>query len=333
MILQLVYRNLIVDLLTPSLPLIEALQRYGWLGAPMKLFSFLGSEPFFLLLLPLIYWNINRRIGARLGVLLISSVVINDLVKVAFALPRPFWTQGVGQLASTPETSFGFPSGHAQSTAAIWTFLALQTKRPFLWVPLSFALLVCVALSRLFLGAHYPLDIVGGALIGYAILWVFGRAEKPLSRAIGHSWPLQLGALILACIIVGVLYWLASHRLVLPQQTTPGFEAYVDALAGLNFAKRIGALFGLGSGLMLAFRLVPFEVEATRAQKIARFIVGIAVLAVLRAATSKLLPSSLPFAFAGYFGMTFWVTLLAPLVFTRLKWMKIEAREPVVAAI
>ena len=123
-----------MDLLTPSLSLIEALQRYGWLGGPMKLFSQLGSELFFLLLLPLIYWNINRRIGARLGLLLIGSVVINDLVKVVLALPRPFWSPGIAQLASKPEVSFGFPSGHAQNTAAIWTFLALQTKRPQLWV-------------------------------------------------------------------------------------------------------------------------------------------------------------------------------------------------------
>ena len=315
-----------MDLLTPSLPLIEALQRYGWLGWPMKLFSALGSELFFLLL-PLIYWNINRRIGARLGVLLISCVVINDLVKVAFALPRPFWTQGIGQLAPTPETSFGFPSGHAQSTAAIWTFLALQTKRPRLWMVLAFVLLICVALSRLFLGAHYPLDIVGGTLIGYALLWGFLRAEKPLTRAIGHSWFLQLGALALACFVVGALYWLATHRLVLPEQTTPGFETYVDAIAGLNFAKRVGALFGLGCGLMLAFRAVPFDVEATTLQKIARFVLGIVAVVILRLATSKLLPSNLPFAFLSYFLITFWVTFGAPLVFTRLKWMTLQARE------
>ena len=224
-----------MDLLTPTLPLIEALQRFGWLKAPMLLFSALGSEPFFLLLLPLIYWNIDRRIGARLGVLLIGSVVINDVIKVAFALPRPFWSRGIHQLAPQPETTFGFPSGHAQSTAAIWTFLALQTRRPRLWVPLALALLICVALSRLFLGAHYPLDLVGGALIGYAGLWVFLRAEKSLERALGRSMALQFGALILVCVALGVLYWLATRRLVAPAPTAPGFDTYVEALGGLNF--------------------------------------------------------------------------------------------------
>ena len=315
-----------MDLLTPTLPLIEALQRLSWLRAPMLLFSALGAEPFFLLLLPLIYWNIDRRTGARLGVLLIGSVVINDLIKVAFALPRPFWSRGIAQLAPQPETTFGFPSGHAQSTAAIWTFLALQTRRARLWVPLAFVLLVCVALSRLFLGAHYPLDLIGGAFIGYAILWVFLRAEKPLERALGRSRSAQFGALVFACVALGVLYWLATRRLVVPSPNAPGFATYVEALSGLNFAKRVGALFGLGCGLIAASRFAPFAVQATTTQKTARFVLGLLVLVALRVATSKLLPPALPFAFLGYFLLTFWVAFVAPLVFTRLHWMRTETR-------
>lgn len=291
----------------------------------MKLLSALGSEPFFLLLLPLVYWNIDRRIGARLGILLISSVLLNDLIKVAFALPRPFWTAGIGQLAPTPEVSFGFPSGHAQSTAALWTFVALQTKRPLLWVPLAFVLLVLVALSRLYLGAHYPLDVVGGALIGYALLAVFLRAEKPLARQLGHSLPLQIGAIIGACVVVAALYWLASRRLILPDQTSAGFATYARAVAGWSFAARIGALLGLCGGLALAWHLVPFEVAATRAQKIIRFVLGIVVTGVLYLAT-KILPLNLPLSFAGYFVLTLWVTLVAPALFVRLKWMKLETR-------
>ena len=318
-----------MDLLTPSLPLIQALQLYGWLAWPMKILSALGSELFFLVLLPLVYWNIDRRIGARLGVLLICSVALNDLLKVAFALPRPFWAPGIGQLAPAPETSFGFPSGHSQSTAALWTFVALQTKRPRLWVPLAFVLLVLIALSRLYLGAHYPLDVVGGALIGYGLLWAFLRLEKPLARGLGHSLPLQIGAIIFACALLAALYWLVSRRLILPAQTSLGFETYVEAAAGLNFAKRLGALLGLCGGLALASHFVPFAVEATRAQKIMRFLGGLVVLGVLRFATSRFFPPNLPLAFVSYFLLTIWVTLIAPWLFVRLKLMRLETRVPV----
>ena len=290
----------------------------------MKLLSFFGSEPFFLLLLPLIYWNIDRSTGARLGILLISGVILNDLLKVACALPRPFWTPGVRQMAS--EISFGFPSGHAQSTAALWTFVALQTKRPRLWVPLAAIMLVLVALSRLYLGAHYPLDVGGGALIGYGLLAIFLRAEKPAARALGHSLPLQLGALMGACVVAGALYWLASRRLITPGQTSAGFEAYARAIAGITFSARVGALLGLCGGLALASHFVPFSVEATRAQKIIRFVLGIAVTGILYFLAKKL-PQNLPLSFAGYFVLTLWVTLLAPALFLRLRLMKTQARE------
>lgn len=318
--------DFLVDTLTPTLPLIKALQLYGWLGAPMKLLSFLGSETFFLLMLPLIYWNLDRRIGARLGVLLICGVLLNDLLKVAFALPRPFWTNGIGQLASKPELSFGFPSGHAQNTAALWTFVALQTKRPRLWVMLAVILLILVALSRLYLGAHFPFDVIGGALIGYGLLGVFLRAEKPVAQKFGHSLPLQLALIVGACVVVSALYLLATRRLVAPELTSAFvIETYARAISGVSFAARVGALLGLCGGLALASHFVPFEIAATRAQKLIRFVLGIVVLGAIYILTKKL-PPNLPLAFAGYFLLTLWVTLLAPALFVRLRLMNVELR-------
>ena len=295
----------------------------------MKLFSFLGSELFFLLLLPLVYWNINRRVGARLGLLLIASVLTNDLIKVVFAMPRPFWSKGIAQLASKPEVTFGFPSGHAQNAAAIWTFLALQTKRPRLWIVLAFALVVLVSLSRVYVGAHYPFDVVGGAVFGSLLLWIFLRFERPLLRWLGPMLPRRIGFLVVSCVVLSLFYWLAARRLVAPSPTSPAFETVVESINGVNFARRVGALFGMGSGLILAFRLVPFAIEATLVQKIARFALGIGGLLVVRAATSQLLPDTVPCAFLGYFLLTLWVTLIAPVIFTRLKLMQFEAREPI----
>lgn len=315
-----------MDYLSPSLPFIKALQLYGWLAGPMKILSFLGSEQFFLLLLPLVYWNINRRLGARLGALLIFSVALNDIIKVAFALPRPFWSSGIGQLASAPEVTFGFPSGHAQSTAVIWTYLALQTRKR-VWLVAAFGLLILVALSRLFVGAHYPVDIVGGALIGYALLAVFLRFEAPLFAWWNrHGVAAQIGAIGIACAILGALYWLAISRLAPLPETSPGFETYVKSVAGLSFAGRMGALFGLLFGLALARRFAVFATDATLAMKVARFALGLAVLAGLRFGLSRVLPPGLPWSFGVYFLLTFWVTCGAPALFLRLGWMR-AARE------
>ena len=311
-----------MDLLSPSLPLIRALQLSPWLKAPMLVLSALGSEQFFLLLLPLIYWNINRGLGARLGVLLLFSVAFNDLLKVVFALPRPFWSPGIAQLAPSPEKTFGFPSGHAQNTAALWGYLALQSHRR-IWLAAALLLLLLIAVSRLYLGAHYPLDVAGGALLGCGILWVFTRLETPA----GAWWndrnlAAQIGLSLGLCAILGALFWMAKSRLVEPQTVSAGYETWRIAVAGAGFGGRVGALFGLLIGLALARRGARFDVVAGLGTKSLRFALGVVVLAGLRFGVGKLLPVAVATSFGLYFGLTFWVTFGAPWLFLRLGWMR-----------
>src|SRR6185369_3045947 len=92
---------------------IIAIQSSGaWLEALMKFFSFLGSQNFFFLVLPLVYWSINASVGLRVGFILIASSSLNGIIKLIFAGPRPYWvSQKVIPFAS--ESSFGVPSGHA----------------------------------------------------------------------------------------------------------------------------------------------------------------------------------------------------------------------------
>jgi len=71
---------------------IIAIQSLGaWLEAPMKFFSFLGTENFFFLVLPLIYWCIDANLGIRVGFILITSSYVNNIFKLMFAGPRPYW--------------------------------------------------------------------------------------------------------------------------------------------------------------------------------------------------------------------------------------------------
>ena len=60
------------------------------LDLPFKALTFMGDEAFYLLLMPLVYWSIDRRTGARLIILLLSSVYLNAVAKVIADQPRPF---------------------------------------------------------------------------------------------------------------------------------------------------------------------------------------------------------------------------------------------------
>jgi undecaprenyl-diphosphatase len=117
-----------------------------------------------------------------------GSALLNLGVKAHFARARPdFWEQVV------TETSFSFPSGHAMGSATLATALILLTWRsrwhwPVLVLMPAFALTVGAA--RVYLGVHYPSDILAGFAV--AVAWVFamhqvvGRAPKPRAEP-GHA--------------------------------------------------------------------------------------------------------------------------------------------------
>lgn len=86
--------------------------------------------------------------------------VAAPLAKDVFDRPRPVWPEPIETLAST-----SYPSGHAAAATAAAVGIALVVRRTVVtWVCLGGA--VAVSVSRVFLGAHYPSDIVGGMLFG-----------------------------------------------------------------------------------------------------------------------------------------------------------------------
>src|SRR5512143_2808592 len=110
-------------LMSAGVQLIALLQTVEWLEMPMRFFSFLGSADFFFLVLPAVYWCIDSRLGIRVGLILLASVSLNELSKLALHEPRPYWiSTQVRAFAADP--SFGIPSGHAQNGVAVWGMLA-----------------------------------------------------------------------------------------------------------------------------------------------------------------------------------------------------------------
>lgn len=303
-----------MDWLSPSIPWIAALQKLGFLVAPAKILSFLGNEEFFLLLLPLVYWCLNRKTGARLGVLLLISASLNDIFKVFFALPRPYWGGEVREL--TTESSFGFPSGHAQNAALLWTFLALRSRNPRLWVPLALLLAIFIAFSRLVLGVHYPADAFGGALIGFAILGFWLRFGDDAARWFGAR---QLPVQIAVATLMALALWLAYGAALSAQHgelaETPNSAALAVAQQATGISSRVGALFGLLVGLALAPK---FEASGAISQKLARLVIGFIGLAVFYFGLKLIFPDELPFRFARYALTTFWIAFGAPWMFTKL---------------
>lgn len=267
------------------------------LDPPFRLLTFLGEEEFFLLLLPFIYWCLDRRTGARLTILFLLSAYLNSVAKVLAGQPRPFeYTSQVRPLVEAH--GGGLPSGHTQNTVAVWGYLAAQFRRTWLWI-LAGLLMVLVPLSRVYLGVHFPTDLLGGYLIGAALVLLYLWAEPEGERWLdgkGFTW--QLGLALAAPLLLVLLF-----------PTTDGVTA------GATLA-------GMGVGFVLERRWVGFDSGGIGWKRALRYLLGVLVLfglwMGLRVAFAGLEPALL-FRFVRYGLVGLWGGLVAPWTFVHLR--------------
>jgi len=267
------------------------------LDLPFRAFTFIGDELFFLLFLPLVYWCLDRRTGARVTLLFLISAYVNAAVKVFVDQPRPGPYDARVWAYSDVGGSGGFPSGHTQNPVVVWGFLAAKVRRTWLWI-VAAVLIVMIPLSRLYLGVHFPHDLLGGYVIGALLLFVFLRWGE-----LGEQWiaSRKVGAQLA---LVAIL----TLALILVFLTEDGVTTGAT-------------LLGMGLGFVVQAHWIGFEVDGELWRRAARYALGAAVMvglwAGLRAAFSALEPELL-FRFIRYVLMGLWGGAGAPWVFVRL---------------
>jgi undecaprenyl-diphosphatase len=104
----------------------------------------------------------------------VAADVVTTLAKAPFHEARP---SEPGPLVTIPN-SHSFPSGHAATSFAAATILSAFVPRA---APAFFLLALAIGWSRLYVGVHWPLDVVVGALIGVAIALLLLAAVRRLS--------------------------------------------------------------------------------------------------------------------------------------------------------
>lgn len=182
-------------------------------------FTFLGYLPFFLLFLPMGYWLGDKATFTRLTILVGIVAISNAFLKDLFQDPRPDLKFALDQRVGD---SFGFPSGHAQIAAAMWIWLAVDSRRLWVWL-LAIVIATGVCLSRLYLGVHDVEDVLGGALLGLATVVIFsGFLSADFERL--HKLPLVAWLAVVAA-IAPALWFLWPHSPV--SEAVPGVVALV----------------------------------------------------------------------------------------------------------
>jgi membrane-associated phospholipid phosphatase len=156
-----------------------------WLYGPMLLFQYLG-----VLVMPLVIaagalafrrW----RLAGALVLVVPSKLALERVAKLLVERERPGTTVPDAILRGVPSAGLSFTSGHAIITFAIAGLLALVLPRR--WGIVAFVLAILNAVARVYLGAHNPLDVVGGAAIGLAIAAVLDLVLD-VARDRGGAW-------------------------------------------------------------------------------------------------------------------------------------------------
>ncbi|HUX38352.1 MAG TPA: phosphatase PAP2 family protein [Rectinemataceae bacterium] len=281
-----------------GLDFIRAVQSLGNPGVTlvMKGFTYVGSAPFYILAIPLIYWTIDRKRGLRILLFFLVSTFANMWLKDLWGQPRPFELDKA--IAMMPELGHGLPSFHAQTSVVFWGMSAILFPRP-LGLVLSIAMPLLIGFSRIYLGVHFPTDVFVGWGLGLVLVLtdrlVSDRFEKLLA-ILGGRW--RLISMAVVALLMNALY----H-------------------ADLSMS---GAFLGAGMGFAWADDKAQFSVEGSLLAKIARVVLGLATTVGVyflfklitpgREAELFNLASFLSFAFVG-----FWIAFAAPWLFLKLK--------------
>lgn len=140
----------------------------------MKVFTFLGSTPFIILLCVLVFviliYKKQKEYAYKCMGILVISTLINNIVKVIVRRPRP-------EYITVVENTFSYPSGHTMASVTLYGFLIyfiLKSKISKTYKIIFSVILgiipVLVGISRIYLGAHYFSDVFGGALLSIMLL-------------------------------------------------------------------------------------------------------------------------------------------------------------------
>lgn len=148
--------------------------------------SFFGETIVVILALFILYWCVDRKLGEYMLFCVFCSSALSFSLKNIFKRPRPFFSEAYANgeirhvkvnnlLVNTDfkPTSFSFPSGHVTNGGTLYMGIASFIRRKWLTV-LSIVFTVFLALSRVYLGVHYPTDTLAGFLIALGVTWGLG---------------------------------------------------------------------------------------------------------------------------------------------------------------
>ena len=250
------------------------------------------------------YWCINKKYGQKLLFSLTANIAINTGIKEYVKAPRPIGTEGLESLRVSTATGYSFPSGHTQTATTFWTSLMIIFRQKWMYI-LGLIMILGVGLSRLYLGVHWPIDVICGWIFGIVFTIMFSKLFDIVDK--NKDYKLLLLTLI-------------------------PFIIFIFIVKSESYIKMLGLLSGFILGYIIEDKFIKFNTideykkEISFSSKIDtnkdyivksayRFILGIFTLLLVFLILNYIMPKYVLFKFIKYLIITLYAVAGVPALF------------------
>ena len=254
-----------------------------------QLITICGEQIVLISIIAVIYWTLDKKFGEYIAYSVLTSVLLNNTIKDIFKMKRPIGEKGIRTLREQTATGYSFPSGHTQSASSFYGAIAIYLKKRAMDI-IATIMIILIGFSRLYLGVHYPKDVIVGGILG-----------------------------ILTSLICYKLYNKFENKMLLYVIT---FVIFIPALTfahSADFIKGMGTYLGFIIGIYIEKKYVNFSVETSNGNKIIRVLLGVLILLVLQVGLKYILPGGTIFSFIRYLLISSIAIGVYPMVFKKMK--------------
>ncbi len=262
----------------------------------VRAFNFLGTEEFYMIALGAFFWCIHKQVALALVPTFLLADYASRVLKALTNVPRPYdFNSSIRNM--DPQLDTSFPSAAVQGSTGFWGYLAARFNKAWLWA-LAVVAVALVGFSRMYLGVHYPTDVLGGIFFGALVVVILLRVDfYALARRLYSPWGLAITAVPLILVI-----------------------GYLNTYT----ATTMGMLLGFVIGVAFEEKFFPFQTQGQLWQQVAKIVLGFFIVLALRFGLKAIFPGTDAFQFVRYAILGVATSAGAPWLFIQ---MQLAARE------
>ncbi|MFC2055634.1 phosphatase PAP2 family protein [Chloroflexota bacterium] len=223
-----------------------------------------GDEMGIIVIMSLVYWCVNKRVGQTITFAYLYTAALGTWIKELFGIPRPddpafeniLNKSGISKRISPLiyEHPPSFLSLHTQGAVVVWGYMAYAFKKTWFTI-LAVILITLIAFSRMYVGVHFPQDVIGGLIVGIVYLVVLIWAEPYVRDWLSKQSNVRRYAL---AILIPLVVWILNP---------------VEANA-----TSMGAAIGMGVGFVLEGQTLGYSASGKMWRRVLRGAIGLVLI-------------------------------------------------------